>query len=199
MLVAAFVLSLPAVTPRIYASDEIQYFSYLRSLWFDRDVSFENEYRYFFEPNIGRGEGFHATFLEQYTDAGRRPSFATIGCARLWSPFYAVADLVTRVRGGPAGWLLASLCGRGRLRFGVLRVCRDPPVDRRRARRLAGRGLLAGDPGLARHAAGLLHDVVAADLARLLGVRGGAVRHRLAARARRWTVGGAIALGRPAR
>ncbi len=65
MLVAAFVLSLPAVTPRIYASDEIQYFSYLRSLWFDHDVSFENEYQHFYDLNIGRGEGFHATFLEQ--------------------------------------------------------------------------------------------------------------------------------------
>jgi hypothetical protein len=42
-LVVAFVLSLPAVTPRIYASDEVQYFAYLRSLWFDGDVSFENE------------------------------------------------------------------------------------------------------------------------------------------------------------
>ena len=76
VLVAAFVLSLPAVTPRIYASDEIQYFSYLRSLWFDHDVSFENEYRHFYDLNIGRGEGFHATFLEQQTEAGRRPSFA---------------------------------------------------------------------------------------------------------------------------
>ena len=57
VLVCAFVLSLPAVTPRIYASDEIQYFSYLRSLWFDHDVSFENEYQYFFDRNIGRGEG----------------------------------------------------------------------------------------------------------------------------------------------
>ncbi len=35
--------------PRIYASDEVQYFAYLRSLWFDRDVSFENEYRYFYD------------------------------------------------------------------------------------------------------------------------------------------------------
>ena len=102
MLVSAFVLSLPAVTPRIYASDEIQYFSYLRSLWFDHDVSFENEYQYFFDRNIGRGEGFHATFLEQYTDAGRRPSFATIGSALLWSPFYAAADLLTRISGGAA-------------------------------------------------------------------------------------------------
>jgi hypothetical protein len=96
VLVAAFALSLPAVTPRIYASDEIQYFSYLRSLWFDHDVSFENEYRYFYGQNIGRGEGFHATFLERSTEAGRRPSFATMGCALLWAPFYAVADLGVR-------------------------------------------------------------------------------------------------------
>jgi hypothetical protein len=98
-LVAAFALSLPAVTPRIYASDEIQYFSYLRSLWFDHDVSFENEYRYFYDQNIGRGEGFHATFLERSTEAGRRPSFATMGCALLWTPFYAVADLGVRALG----------------------------------------------------------------------------------------------------
>ena len=48
-LVALFVVTLPAVTPRLYSSDEVQYFSYLRSLWFDHDVSFENEYRYFYD------------------------------------------------------------------------------------------------------------------------------------------------------
>ena len=78
LLTAAFVLTLPAVTPRVYASDEIQYFSYLRSLWFDGDVSFENEYRYFYDRNIGRGENFHATFLQLETDAGRRPNFGTL-------------------------------------------------------------------------------------------------------------------------
>jgi hypothetical protein len=97
LLVAVFVLSLPAVTARIYASDEIQYFSYLRSLWFDRDVSFENEYRYFFERGIGRGEGFHATFLELQTETGRRPNFGTIGSAVLWAPFYAIADVTARL------------------------------------------------------------------------------------------------------
>ena len=101
MLVAAFALSLPAVTPRLYASDEIQYFSYLRSLWFDRDVSFENEYRYFYDQNIGRGEGFHATFLELFTEAGRRPSFATMGCAILWAPFYGAGHVVARSSGYP--------------------------------------------------------------------------------------------------
>ena len=39
-LTAMFALSLPAVTSRLYSSDEVQYFSYLRSLWFDHDVSF---------------------------------------------------------------------------------------------------------------------------------------------------------------
>ena len=96
-LLAVFALSLPAVTPRIYASDEIQYFAYLRSLWFDHDVSFENEYQYFYDRGVARAEGFHETFLELQTDAGRRPNFGTIGCAILWAPFYAAGDLTARV------------------------------------------------------------------------------------------------------
>jgi hypothetical protein len=96
LLAAVFVLSLPAVTPRIYASDEVQYFSYLRSLWFDRDVSFENEYRHFLDRGVG-GEGFEATFLQLQTEAGRRPNFGTIGSALLWAPFYAAGDLAARL------------------------------------------------------------------------------------------------------
>lgn len=88
----AFLATLPAVTPRIYASDEIQYFAYLRSLWFDRDVAFENEYRHFHDAGIARSQNFHETFLERTTETGRRINFATIGCALLWAPFYAAAD-----------------------------------------------------------------------------------------------------------
>jgi hypothetical protein len=102
-LVLAFIASLPAVTTRIYASDEIQYFSYLRSLYFDRDVSFENEYRHFYDAGISRSPGFHETHLERTTEAGRRINFATIGCAIMWAPFYAVGDLAARwlhARGG---------------------------------------------------------------------------------------------------
>ena len=54
-LVLVFILSLPAVTQRLYAADEIEYFAYLRSLWFDQDLSFENEYQYFYDRNIARG------------------------------------------------------------------------------------------------------------------------------------------------
>jgi len=102
LLICLFLFSLPAVTPRLYSSDEIQYFAYLRSLWFDHDLSFENEYQHFYDLGIARSDGFHQTFLELKTDTGRRINFGTIGCAILWSPFYAVGDLVARVTGAPA-------------------------------------------------------------------------------------------------
>lgn len=96
-LLALFIASLPAVTARLYSSDEVEYFSYLRSLWFDHDVSFENEYRYFYEHRIAQTPDFHQTFLELETATGRRINYGTIGCAILWAPFYAVADVTTRV------------------------------------------------------------------------------------------------------
>ena len=87
-------LTLPAVTPRIYASDEVEYFAFLRSLTFDRDLSFENEYQHFAEAGAG-GAGFRETFLgDRYTHAGRRLNFATIGPALLWAPFYLAGHLV---------------------------------------------------------------------------------------------------------
>jgi len=96
-LSALFVFSLPAVTARLYSSDEVQYFSYLRSLWFDHDVSFENEYQYFYDHQIARSPDFHTTFLELETAAHRRINYGTIGCAILWAPFYAVGDVAARV------------------------------------------------------------------------------------------------------
>ena len=107
ILLALFLLSLPAVTPRLYASDEIQYFAYLRSLWFDADVSFDNEYRHFYDAGIARSAGFHETFLERTTETGRRLNFGTIGTALVWSPFYAVADVTARVAAA-AGWPVAA-------------------------------------------------------------------------------------------
>ena len=98
-LTLLFLLSLPAVTTRLYSSDEVQYFSYLRSLYFDRDVSFENEYRYFYDHNIAQSAGFHETFLERETAIGRRVNYATMGCAMLWLPFYVVADGVVAITG----------------------------------------------------------------------------------------------------
>jgi hypothetical protein len=98
VLTALLVCSLPLVTTRIYASDEVQYYSYLRSLWFDRDVSFDNEYQYFYDAGTTHYQGFHETFLEGTTVTGRRVSFATIGPALLWSPFYAAGDVIVHLR-----------------------------------------------------------------------------------------------------
>ena len=91
-----FVLSIPAVTSRLHAGDEIEYFAYLRSLWFDGDLNFDNEYRYFHDRGIARDWGFETTFLKQTTATGLRPNYAPVGTAILWSPFYAAADLGTR-------------------------------------------------------------------------------------------------------
>jgi hypothetical protein len=75
----------------------VQYFSYLRSLWFDHDVSFENEYQYFYDHQVARSPDFHQTFLELETAAHRRINYGTIGCAILWSPFYALGDASARL------------------------------------------------------------------------------------------------------
>src|SRR5688572_20759820 len=94
-LTLLFLVSLPAVTTRLYASDEIEYFVYLRSVYFDRDLSFDNDYRYFYERGIAqggqlrpdgpgrRGDLFHVTFLENTTATGLRTNFAPIGSAIL--------------------------------------------------------------------------------------------------------------------
>ncbi len=47
ILALAAVVALPLFTPRIYASDEIKYFATLRSVYFDHDLHYENEYRHF--------------------------------------------------------------------------------------------------------------------------------------------------------
>ena len=89
-------LTLPGVTRRIYASDEVQYVSFLRSLWFDGDVSFDNEYRQFYANGTTRDPMFAATFIEPVTETGLRRNFGTVGSALLWAPFYAAADAGVR-------------------------------------------------------------------------------------------------------
>ena len=96
LLIAVFIISLPAVTVRFYASDEIEYFAYLRSMWFDGDLSFDNEYRYFYDRGIARGWRFKETFLDGETATGKRFNFAPVGSAILWSPFYILTDVTLK-------------------------------------------------------------------------------------------------------
>ena len=140
--------SLPAVTTRLYASDEIQYFAYLRSLWFDHDLSFENEYRHFHDRGIARAHRFHHTFLELTTETGYRFNFGTIGSAILWSPFYAAGDIAVHTMNAVGAGVVVDGFSRpylaavtyGSAVYGFLAIC----LSIGSARRLLGAGHRAG-------------------------------------------------------
>jgi len=142
VLCLAFLVSLPAVTTRLYASDEIEHFAWLRSIAFDRDVNFENEYQYFFDADVARSEGFHETFLERVNETGQRLNYAPIGAAVVWAPFYAVGHVVALATGAPADGFsqpYISAISYGSAFYGFAAVVLSALI----ARRLVGRGLLA--------------------------------------------------------
>jgi hypothetical protein len=66
-------------------SDGFYYYAYLRSMAFDRDVNFMNDYRM-----LGLGDKAH---LFQPTPTGYAQSAWTIGPAIVWSPFFAAGHL----------------------------------------------------------------------------------------------------------
>jgi hypothetical protein len=142
------IVTLPAVTTRIYASDEVQYFAFLRSLAFDGDLSFQNEYQHFYDAGAG-GPGFHDTFLaERFTAAGRRINFGTIGPALLWTPFYAVGHVVAGLTGAPQDGYSApyvSAVAYGSTIYGWLAVGLSALI----AHRVIGRGGRGLSPALA--------------------------------------------------
>jgi hypothetical protein len=109
VLLAVFLLTLPLVTPRLRGADEIEYFAYLRSAVFDRDLDFENEYRHFYERDPQGLAGFKATFLDRREEATGRPiNFAPLGTALLWSPFYLLAHGGVRLFGALGADLAAD-------------------------------------------------------------------------------------------
>jgi hypothetical protein len=99
LLLALFLLTLPLVTPAIRGADEIEHFSYLRSLVFDHDLEFGDEYAHFYARDPGGLAGFKATFLDLREPTGRHINFAPLGSALLWSPFYLLAHLGALVTG----------------------------------------------------------------------------------------------------
>jgi len=202
-----FALTLPGVTRRLYASDEVQYVSFLRSLWFDRDLSFDNEYRHFYESGVVRDPGFFSTFIEPTTETGLRRNFGTIGSALLWAPFYAVADAGTRVAraagarveaDGYSAPYISAVC-LGSAVYGLLalvlawcsarRVLRLAGADARTPSAIASWAVGLGTPLLFYMyvAPGFAHATsafaVSAFVLAWLVVRG------------RWSVGGLVALG----
>lgn len=95
VMTVLFLISLPFVTPRVAASDEIEYFSYLPSILLDGDLDFRNQYEYFcnlaFEDCVR--SRFKETFLDMRTATGLQINFGPMGTAVLWLPFYLVAHL----------------------------------------------------------------------------------------------------------
>lgn len=94
-LCLVFVFSLPLLTPRIYSSDEIEYYVYLRSLIKDGDLDFKNDYEAFAAraPEEYRKSGFYHTFIELKTETGLRNNFGPVGCSILWIPWFFTAEL----------------------------------------------------------------------------------------------------------
>jgi hypothetical protein len=118
-LLILFLLSLPLVTPRIYAVDSVEYFSYLHSVLFDGDLDFTNEYRYFqqINPNAGMEGLLGQDKLDPITGLPR--NIAPVGTALLWSPAYLLTHggvLVARALG-------ATVPADGLSRPYILAVC----------------------------------------------------------------------------
>ena len=103
-VIATFV-TLALVSTKIRGADEIEYYSHLRSMVFDRDLDFTNEYEYFYKANPQGLAAFKETFLNRREPSTGRPiNFAPIGSALVWSPFFLLANsLVSNgVLKGPA-------------------------------------------------------------------------------------------------
>ena len=84
-LLVLFLLSLPLVTPRLYAVDSVEYLVYLPSLLFDGDLDFSDEYAYFMQLNPQAGID---AFVKYDPTTGLPLNVAPVGTALLWSPAY---------------------------------------------------------------------------------------------------------------
>jgi hypothetical protein len=109
-LAALLALTLPLVTPKLRAADEIEYFAYLRSWVLDGDLDFANEYQHFYDRDPKGLAQFKTTFLDMRDPVtGRCINFGPMGSAVLWGPFYLLVH---------AGLLLARLLGASTLADG---------------------------------------------------------------------------------
>jgi hypothetical protein len=81
------------------------YYSFVRSLVIDRDLSFENELKYFGEPTI-------------LTKTGMVANKYSLGPALLWLPFFVIAHII--VKGDGYSYFYQIFTGLGSVFYGVL-------------------------------------------------------------------------------
>ncbi len=93
LLGVLMLLCLVGALPRVYATDEVQYYSWLRSAWFDHDVNFANEYTRFAEINPQAGINTSLLMTNRIRPlTGLYGNIAPIGSAILWSPWFIATD-----------------------------------------------------------------------------------------------------------
>lgn len=127
VLLLLFLALLPLSTPRIYATDEVQYYAYLRSFYFDHDLDFQNEYQHFAEVGQRNQDPavYNALLRDNPADPPRNPktgklrNVAPVGAALLWAPGFVLADLA--VRG--ANWFGANIPADGYASPYIWSVC----------------------------------------------------------------------------
>ncbi|HEX9373075.1 MAG TPA: hypothetical protein VF897_18830, partial [Roseiflexaceae bacterium] len=104
IIVGLFLLLLPFSLPRIYATDEVQYYAYLRSIYFDGDLDFRDEYEHFArigeqqkppDPAI-RNALLREDQLNPNPITGKLRNVAPVGSAIMWAPGFVLADLGVR-------------------------------------------------------------------------------------------------------
>jgi hypothetical protein len=92
VLLLTFVALLPLFTPRLYATDSVQYYVYLRSLFFDGDLDFSNDYARFNQLNPDAGIQRGLLDPDKHEPLTGRPlNVAPIGSALLWTPVFLLA------------------------------------------------------------------------------------------------------------
>ncbi|MEI8306620.1 MAG: glycosyltransferase family 39 protein [Chloroflexales bacterium] len=99
VILGVFLILVPISVPRVALSDEVQYYVYLRSVYFDHDLDFRNEYVHFAEEGRRFGDEAVANALLRPDAANPNPvtgllrNVAPVGSAILWAPGFALADL----------------------------------------------------------------------------------------------------------
>ncbi|MBN1515405.1 hypothetical protein JXA32_02435 [Candidatus Sumerlaeota bacterium] len=84
-------LGLCVLQPSIHGHDGILNTVFLRSLWFDHDLNFTNEYAYYDQLT---GGSFELAEIPRHPDTGLPMNFYGVGAACLWAPFYAAGQWI---------------------------------------------------------------------------------------------------------
>ncbi|MGI8857045.1 MAG: ArnT family glycosyltransferase [Thermomicrobiales bacterium] len=107
VLVILNLCSLPLVAHRMTASDAIEYYVYDRSVYFDHDLNFTNDYQGFYDRNSNGLAQFKEGFIDKRNPAGNAINNGPCGSAILWAPFFVAGDIAARTLHG-VGFTVAT-------------------------------------------------------------------------------------------